>query len=114
MRLSKQCQQIVNHIDRWGSINSIEAIRHYGITRLAARIHDLRGTVLTMKAVKDANLAPGFVKYVPDWKARRMVMKRLQMIELLDSNGESLADLNVKYAAKFSMLNIKEREHVSN
>ena len=36
-----QCEQVLNHIDQYGSITSLEAFREYNITRLAARIHDI-------------------------------------------------------------------------
>lgn len=111
MALSPQCQKVVAHIERWGSLNSIEAIRHYGITRLAARIHDLRGTNRAMKAVTSDDLAPGFVKYVPDFEQRRSNLKIRQMSELMFAEGEEFAAINIKYAAKFSLMNIKEREH---
>lgn len=71
--MTPQCQQIVNHIEKWGSINSIEAIQRYGITRLAARIHELKGTQYAMKAVKADNTAKGFVTYVPDTTARAKI-----------------------------------------
>ena len=41
-QFSPQCQQVVDYVKRWGSINSIEAIQHLGITRLAARVADLK------------------------------------------------------------------------
>lgn len=37
-----QARQVLLHINDFGSITSIEAIQKYGITRLAARISDLR------------------------------------------------------------------------
>ncbi len=33
---------IMRHIDEHGSITSLEAVKEYGIMRLASRIHDLR------------------------------------------------------------------------
>lgn len=33
---------ILNHIERYGGLTSAEAFENYGITRLAARVHDLR------------------------------------------------------------------------
>jgi hypothetical protein len=65
-----QRDQVVKHVNKWGSINSIEAIRHYGITRLARVIHDLKETKDAMKSVPDFNSSGGFVKYVPDWTSR--------------------------------------------
>jgi hypothetical protein len=38
----KQTDMVLRHLRDCGSISSLEAFREYGITRLAARIHDLR------------------------------------------------------------------------
>lgn len=38
----KQYEQVIKHIKEHGSITSFDAISHYGMTRLAARIYDLR------------------------------------------------------------------------
>jgi len=65
-----QADQVIAHINKWGSINSIQAIQHYGITRLARVIHDLKDTPNAMKAVDDPDAAKGFVKYIPDHNAR--------------------------------------------
>lgn len=69
-----QADQIIHHINKWGSINSIQAIQQYGITRLARVIHDLKGTPNAMKAVEDKNAANGFVKYIPDHQARHQIV----------------------------------------
>lgn len=37
-----QNERIKRHIETFGSITSYEAFREYGITRLSARIYDLR------------------------------------------------------------------------
>lgn len=37
-----QCDRIVRHMRDYGSITSLEAMREYGIMRLASRISDLR------------------------------------------------------------------------
>lgn len=39
-----QGEKIINHIDKYGSITSLEAFREYSITRLAARIHDIEAS----------------------------------------------------------------------
>jgi len=105
-KLSKQCKQVVEYVETWGSINSFEAIRKLGITRLAARIHDLKGTKHEMKSVPDHNLAPGFVKYVPDFEQRT---KRIhyKMVDRLgdldyDTPPDVMANFLVDNAAKFS------------
>ena len=41
-RLNHQCYKILKHIERSGSITSMECINDYGITRLAARIYDIK------------------------------------------------------------------------
>ena len=40
MRGSRQV--ILNHLERYGGLTSAEAFNDYGVTRLAAVIHDLR------------------------------------------------------------------------
>lgn len=65
-----QSEKVIKHINEHGSINSIEAISMYGITRLAAVIHNLRHTKDAMKGVEAPDLAHSFVRYVPDWEAR--------------------------------------------
>ena len=70
-----QADKVIEHVNRWGHINSIEAIRLYGITRLARVVHDLKGSANALKAVKDDSLAKGFVKYVPDFHARVAVQR---------------------------------------
>ena len=41
MRTS-QCQKILKHLIRYGQITSMQAIKNFGCTRLAARIADLK------------------------------------------------------------------------
>ena len=69
-----QADQVVAHINKWGSINSIQAIQHYGITRLARVIHDLKGTPRAMMAIADKDSSEGFVKFVPDYKGRHKIL----------------------------------------
>lgn len=38
-----QCQRILDYMQQFGSISSLEAFNDLGVVRLAARIHDLRG-----------------------------------------------------------------------
>ncbi|QFS87603.1 MULTISPECIES: helix-turn-helix domain-containing protein [unclassified Marinobacter] len=68
-----QCQLIVEHVRKNGGITSWEAIQHYGITRLAARIYDLNNTGASMKAEE---IGDGYVRYVPDYKARSEYYRR--------------------------------------
>lgn len=37
-----QCERILRHLEDYGSITSLEAVREYGIMRLASRINNLR------------------------------------------------------------------------
>lgn len=37
-----QCQRIIQYIQTFGSISTMEAFSDLGVTRLASRIHDLR------------------------------------------------------------------------
>lgn len=37
-----QCEKILRHLKDYGSITSLEAVKEYGIMRLASRINDLR------------------------------------------------------------------------
>jgi len=113
MKYTPQCLKVIGHIERWGSLNSIEAIRHYGITRLAARTHDLKETPRAMKAIPAVNAENGFVNYVPDFEKRRVNLKRRHVLELLEAEGiGTIAEVSSRYAAKFMLLDIKEREHV--
>tara|TARA_R110001606_G_scaffold388303_2_gene553503 strand:+ start:5763 stop:6092 length:330 start_codon:yes stop_codon:yes gene_type:complete len=104
----KQSERIVKHIDRHGSINSIEAIRLYGITRLAAVIHTLRNTHQRMKAVKRSNTAPRFVTYVPDWDGRREAVRAQFIKELQSAPAYGLATTGIRFTTKLSLINIRE------
>lgn len=37
-----QCEKILRHMEDYGSITSLEAVKEYGIMRLASRISDLK------------------------------------------------------------------------
>lgn len=37
-----QCDRILNHLKRFGSITQLEAVEEYGCYRLSARIADLK------------------------------------------------------------------------
>lgn len=49
--------QVLRHIDTNGSITPMEAIEEYGITRLAARIHDIErhGVIIDREMVYTKN-----------------------------------------------------------
>lgn len=42
MRKETQHEKIIHYIERYGSITPMDAFNDLGITRLAARIHDIR------------------------------------------------------------------------
>lgn len=52
-----QCERIVDYINRFGSISTMEAFHDLGITRLASRIHDLRseGYDIKREIIRDKN-----------------------------------------------------------
>jgi hypothetical protein len=53
----KQTERVLRHLQDYGSITPMDAIRDYGIMRLAARICDLReqGYSIKTKKVRDRN-----------------------------------------------------------
>jgi hypothetical protein len=52
-----QCEKIVEYINEFGSISTMEAFSDLGITRLASRIHDLQsqGMAIEREIVKGKN-----------------------------------------------------------
>ena len=52
-----QCEKILNHLEKYGSITSVEAMSEYGIARLASRISDLKksGVPIRKRMVKAKN-----------------------------------------------------------
>lgn len=47
---SKQCQQVLSHLQSGKPITALEALKQYGIFRLASRIHDLKKAGLTIQS----------------------------------------------------------------
>lgn len=47
---SKQCQQVLSHLQSGKPITALEALRLYGIFRLASRIHDLKKNGIVIKS----------------------------------------------------------------
>ena len=47
---SKQCQQVLSHLQSGKPLTSLEALRLYGIFRLASRIHDLKKNGIAIKS----------------------------------------------------------------
>jgi hypothetical protein len=66
MGVAKQQRAVVlEHLKQWGSITSFEAIERYNITRLAARVHDLRKLGHTIETHKiDVEGGHAFARYV--------------------------------------------------
>lgn len=52
-----QCDRVLQYMDDFGSISTLEAFADLGITRLASRIHDLTrmGVPITKKMVSGRN-----------------------------------------------------------
>lgn len=52
-----QCEMILKHLEKYGSITSVEAMSEYGIARLASRINDLKksGVPIKKRMVKAKN-----------------------------------------------------------
>ena len=48
--MAKQTDLILMHIEKYGSITSLEAEKEYGIMRLASRINDLRRQGVSIKS----------------------------------------------------------------
>ena len=55
---SKQCQQVLAHLQSGKPITALEALRLYGIFRLASRIHDLKKHGIEVK-VRDITTEGG-------------------------------------------------------
>lgn len=45
-----QCERILRHLKDYGEISSLDAMKEYGILRLASRIHDLKVMGYNIKA----------------------------------------------------------------
>lgn len=54
---SKQCQQVLSHLQSGKPITALEALNLYGIFRLASRIHDLKkyGVEIQSREIKTEN-----------------------------------------------------------
>ena len=69
----KQTQEqiVLRHLDKFGHINSLEAIRRYGITRISAVIYKIRNSGTPISATEDIPTASGFVTYRIDEEAMK-------------------------------------------
>jgi predicted methyltransferase len=59
-----QKQQVIAHLEKYGSITSWEAIKKYNITRLAAIIFDLRDEGNKIYASNEKKNGKRWAKYV--------------------------------------------------
>ncbi len=50
-----QCERILRHLREQGSITSLEAIKEYGILRLASRITDLKKQGYKIKSYTESS-----------------------------------------------------------
>lgn len=62
---TSQCDRILRHLGDYGSIDSLTAMREYGILRLASRINDLkrRGVKIISITEKSKNRYGETVRY---------------------------------------------------
>ena len=51
MKAVTQCDRILRHLRDFGSITSLEAMKEYGIMRLASRISDLKNEGYMFKTI---------------------------------------------------------------
>ena len=60
-----QTEHILQHMEKYGSITPIEALRNYGCMRLSARCLDLKklGYSVASELVKDRQTGKHFAKY---------------------------------------------------
>jgi hypothetical protein len=61
-----QCKRVLDYIEEFGSITTLEAFRDLGIARLASRIHDLKmsGYVFKRDFVSSKNRYGETVRYM--------------------------------------------------
>lgn len=71
MKMKSQNEIVLTHLRKFGRINSLEAIRRYGITRISACIYDLRKRGIMIKSEPSAT-AENFVDYVLDLEGQRL------------------------------------------
>lgn len=79
-----QRDAVIDYVEKHGSITSLEAIRHLGITRLAAVVNAMNGTEHALKGVEAPDMK-GFVRYVPDEQAR-VISQRGKIIDAVYSS----------------------------
>jgi hypothetical protein len=64
--LSNQCKRIIDFVNRYGTINPMQALNYCGVMRLAARINDLEkaGYQFKHEPVNDKNRYGEKVRYM--------------------------------------------------
>lgn len=60
--MKAQNDTILEHLQRFGEITALTAFSRYQISRLAARIHELRGFGYSIESIRDNN--SGFNVYI--------------------------------------------------
>lgn len=83
-----QCQMVVRHVEENGGITAWEAINKYGITRLAARVHELNHTGYALKA---EDIGDGYVRYVPDYRKRLSAIRAEIDFLVMDGTYQEIA-----------------------
>lgn len=94
MMRRSQTDVVLHHLKKYGSINALEAIAKYGITRISARIYSLRKRGIAIKSV-ESETADGFVDYVLDLDEQRL------------QDGQRLRD---SVTAKLALVSIRSDE----
>lgn len=71
LAVTPQARKVLSHLKSRGSITPMEAIITYGITRLAARVHELRnaGFDVVTRMKRDHSMKP-YAQYLLTKKAR--------------------------------------------
>lgn len=59
-----QCKQILEYMDKHGSISSLEALVEFGCMRLSARIFDLRELGWNIRSIMTTHNGKKFARYI--------------------------------------------------
>lgn len=78
-----QLQSVLDHLQTRGSINCLEAIQRYGITRISARIFDLRRNGHCINSI-DSKRADGFTEYIYNFEDSKIALAEEMRLELMD------------------------------
>lgn len=102
----RQLDKVKDHLQSRGSINSLEAIRRYGITRLSAVIYDLRKEGHCIDSV-DSVKAEGFTEYMYNFEATQVRLANELRVRCIDAltgvrrwTPQDLARICTTYANK--------------